>query len=37
MIALVLDTILQTIDCVYVKLPGGNSPFADLKASQREP
>jgi hypothetical protein len=35
-IALVLGTILQTIDWVYLQLPGGNPPLAELKASQRE-
>ena len=32
-IALVLGTILRTIDCVYVQLPVGNLPLAELKAS----
>jgi len=35
-IALVLGTILRTIDCVYLQLPGGNPPLAELKASQSE-
>jgi len=35
-IALVLGTIHQTIDCVYVPLPGGNPPLAELKALQME-
>jgi hypothetical protein len=35
-IALVLATILQTIDCVYIQLPDGNPPLAELKASQSE-
>jgi len=35
-IALVLGTILRTIDCVYLQLPGGNSTLAELKASQSE-
>jgi len=34
--ALILDKILQTIECVYLQLPGGNSPLAELKASQWE-
>jgi len=29
--ALVLSTILQTIECVYLRLPGGNPPSAELK------
>jgi hypothetical protein len=33
-IALGLGTILQTIDRVYLQLPDGNSPLAELKASQ---
>jgi hypothetical protein len=35
-IALVLGTILQTIDCVYLQLPAGNPPLAELKALQSE-
>jgi len=35
-IALILGTILRTIDCVYLQLPCGNSPLAELKASQSE-
>jgi hypothetical protein len=35
-IALVIGTILQTIDGVYLQLPGGNPDLAELKASQRE-
>jgi hypothetical protein len=35
-IALVLGTILLTIDCVYLQLPGGNPPLAELKALQWE-
>ena len=35
-IALVGGTILRTIDCVYLQLPGGNPPLAELKASQSE-
>jgi hypothetical protein len=34
--ALVLGTSLQTIDCVYVHLPGENAPLAELKALQCE-
>jgi hypothetical protein len=33
-IALILGTILRMIDCVYLQLPGGNPPFAELKAMQ---
>jgi hypothetical protein len=33
-IALVLGPILQTIDCVYLQLAGGNPPVAELNASQ---
>ena len=33
-IALILGAILPTIDCVYLQLPGGNPPLAELKASQ---
>jgi len=33
-IALVLGTILRTINCVYLQLPGGNPPLAELKALQ---
>ena len=33
-IALVLGTILRTIDSVYPQLPGGNPPFAELNALQ---
>jgi hypothetical protein len=29
-VALVLGTILRTIDCVYLQLPGGNSPLPEL-------
>jgi hypothetical protein len=36
-IALVLGKILQTIDCVYLQLPSGNPPLAELKASESEP
>jgi len=35
-IALVLGTILRTIDCVYLQRPGGDPPFAELQASQSE-
>jgi hypothetical protein len=35
-IALVFGTILRTIDCVYLQLPDGNPPLAELKASQSE-
>jgi hypothetical protein len=35
-IALVLDTMHRTIDCVYLQLPGGNPSFAELKAFQME-
>jgi hypothetical protein len=35
-IALVLSTILRTIDCVYLQLPDANPPLAELKASQSE-
>ena len=35
-IALVLGTILRTIHCVYLQLPGGNPCFAELKALQSE-
>jgi len=35
-IALVLGTILRTIDCVYLQLPGGNPPLAELQALQSE-
>jgi hypothetical protein len=35
-IALVLGTIHRTIDSVYLQLPGGNPPLAELKASQSE-
>jgi len=35
-IALVLGTILRTIDCLYLQLPDGNPPLAELKASQSE-
>jgi hypothetical protein len=35
-IALVLGTILRTIDCVYLLLPGGNPTLAELKTSQSE-
>jgi hypothetical protein len=33
-IALVLGTILRTIDCVYLQLAGGNPPLGELKATQ---
>jgi len=33
-IALVVGTILGTIDPIYLQLPGGNSPVAELKASR---
>jgi len=33
-IALVLGTILEIIDYVYLQLRGVNLPFAELKASQ---
>jgi len=36
-ITLVLGTILRTIDFVYLQLPGGNPPLAELNASQSEP
>jgi hypothetical protein len=32
----VLGTILQTIDCVYLQLSGGNPPLAELNASPSE-
>jgi len=35
-IALVLGTILRGIDCIYLQLPGGNPPLAELQASQSE-
>jgi hypothetical protein len=35
-VALFLGTILQTIVGVYLQLPNGNSPLAELKASQSE-
>jgi hypothetical protein len=35
-IALVLGTILSTIDCVYLQLPDGNPALAELNASQSE-
>jgi hypothetical protein len=35
-IALVLGTILRTIDCVYLQLSDGNPPLAELKASHSE-
>jgi hypothetical protein len=35
-IALVLGTILQTINCLYLQLPDGNAPLEELKASQSE-
>jgi len=35
-IALVLGTIHRTIDCVYLQLPGGNPPLAELKALHME-
>ena len=35
-IALILCTVLRTIDCVYSQLPSGNPPWAELKASQIE-
>ena len=36
-IALVLGTILRTIDCVYLQLPDGNHPLTELQALQCEP
>ena len=33
-IALVRGTILRAIDHVYLQLPGGNPPLAELKALQ---
>jgi len=35
-IALGLGTILRTINCVYLQLPGGNPPLAELEALQSE-
>jgi hypothetical protein len=35
-IALVVDTKHRTIDCVYLQLPSGNPPLAELKALQME-
>jgi hypothetical protein len=35
-IALVLGTILRTIDFVYLQLSDGNPPLAELNASQSE-
>jgi hypothetical protein len=35
-IALILGTIVRTIDCVYRQLPDGNPPLAELKALQSE-
>jgi len=35
-IALVLGTILRTIDFVYLQLPGENPPLAELQESQSE-
>jgi hypothetical protein len=35
-IALVLGTILETIDRVYLQLSGGNLPLPELTASQSE-
>jgi hypothetical protein len=35
-IALVLGTIHRTIDRVYLQLPGGNTPLAELKALQMQ-
>jgi len=35
-IALILVTILRTIDCVYLQLPLGNPRLAELKALQSE-
>jgi len=32
--ALVLGTLLPTIDCVYLQAPGGNLSLAELKASE---
>jgi hypothetical protein len=32
--ALILGKILLTIDCVYLQLPSGNPPLAELGASQ---
>jgi hypothetical protein len=35
-IALSLGTILRTIDCVYLQLPGGSPTLGELKASPNE-
>jgi hypothetical protein len=35
-IALILGTILRTIVCIYLQLPGGNHSLAELNASQSE-
>ena len=35
-IALILGTILPTNECVYLQLPAGNPPLAELKASHSE-
>jgi hypothetical protein len=35
-VALVVGTILRTIDCVYLQLPGGHPTMAELKASRSE-
>jgi len=36
-IAIILGTILPSIDCVYLQLPDRNPPLAELKASQIKP
>jgi len=36
-IALGLGTILWTINCIYLQLPGGIPPLAELQVSQSEP
>jgi len=35
-VALVLGTILHIMDCLYLRLPGGNDPLSVLKESQSE-
>ena len=35
-IALIVATLLQTNDCVYAQLPGGNLTLAELNALQSE-
>jgi hypothetical protein len=35
-IELVLGTILRTINIVYLQLPGGNPPLAELKVLQSD-